>query len=445
MDNFRRKGIIFVLLVIFACIGIVFYTVFHDDSGVVVPQLVGMNLTEASDALTKIGLTAKVDKVQSTEAENTVVTQDIKPGTKVKQGKSLVLQVSRGGKQVRMPDVRMMKANAAVQKLEQEGFKVTQTVRVEDSEKEPGTVLAQNPCGGQQAEAGCSVELLVCAGGASSEGMVYVPNLRGKTAEEAEILLAKNGLIVGEKTEISSSAKEGTVVSTKPGIGARVETGSAINLNIADGQAETKAVPEEEKVEKESTVKAVKTAEKPIVKKEDKKSKTETKSEKQQKEDAKKAAAKTETKKAVKEETKPAAKTETKAEAKQAAAKAETKQQSKTETKTAAKTETKQAEAVKPKEAETKAEAKTEAAAETKPAAAKSDLPEKSTRMRYVVPPLTKPMSLKITLRDAEGSHVLKDATVQGNEVISVPVRYKGKASLAISLGGETIWEESYK
>lgn len=451
MDNFRRKGIIFVFLIIVICLGVVFYTVFHDDSGVVVPQLVGMSVSEASDALEEIGLTAKVDKVDSSEAENVVLTQDIEPGTKVKRGKSLVLQVSRGGKQTEIPDVRSLKAEDAVRRLEQEGFKVTQTLRVEDSEKTPGTVIAQNPCGGEKVDAGCNVELLVCAGGVSSEGMVYVPDLRGKTAEEAEILLGKSGLIVGEKTEINSSVKVGTVASTKPAIGARVEKGSAVTLNISNGQKETKPVVETDAT-KESAVKAVKTVEKPmkpVVKKEEKKAASEIKIEKQpktdakkaqQKEEAKKTVTKTETKKSTKEETKSVAKTESKKETK-----TETKSVAKTAAKTEAKQQPKQTETQKPKETAIKAAAKAETPTETKAAETKSELPEKSTRVRYVVPPLSKPMSLKITVRDAEGTHTLKDVTVKGSEVISLPVKYKGKANLSITLGGETIWQENYK
>lgn len=464
MSNFRRYVITTVILIIISCFGVLFYTIFHDDDSVTVPQLVGMSLPDASDALSELGLSAKVEKVDSQEAENTVLTQDVKPGKKVKPGKSLILQVSGGGKQVKIPDVRSMKTEDAIRTLEEAGFNVTKTLKVNDAEHEPGTVLAQNPYGGQTVDSGTAVELLVCAGNALGEGSVYVPDLRGKNVAEAEMILNKAGLAAGEKTVIASVAPEGTVVATKPGIGAKVETGAAIALSVSSGKEAESAkqpVTGNSDVKKENTVKAVKAEAKA-----DRVKKTETKTAAKAEKQAAKTVAKTEVKQSAKTAAKPVVKdtkTETKQTAKAEAAvkdtKTEAKQTAKTDEKTAAKetktetkqpvkseakTETKQIAKTEAK-TETKAETKQPAKTETKAAEAKQEQPLKSAKLRYVVPPLVKPMSFKVTLEDARGTHVLKDTTVQGNEVFSIPIKYAGKANLTILLGGEEVWQEFYK
>lgn len=427
MSNFRRYAITTVILIIISCFGVLFYTIFHDDGSVTVPQLVGMSLPEASDTLSELGLSAKVEKVDSQEAENTVLTQDVKPGKKVKPGKSLILQVSGGGKQIKIPDVRSMKTEDAIRTLEEAGFSVTKTLKVNDAEHEPGTVLAQNPYGGQTVDSGVGVELLVCAGNALSEGAVYVPDVRGKNVAEAEMILNKAGLVAGDKTVIASVAPEGSVVATKPGIGAKVDTGAAIAFSVSSGKEAESTKPaaaNNSNVKKENTVKVVKAAAKADSAKE-----TETKTVSKTEKQTVKTAVKSEAKPAVKDtktETKQTAKPDEKAAAKE----------TKTETKQLAKTDAK---------AEPKAETKQPAKTETKAAETKQEQPMKSTKLRYVVPPLVKPMSFKATLQDARGTHVLKDTTVQGNEVFSIPIRYAGKANLTILLGGEEVWQENYK
>jgi len=417
MSNIRRYIVTIVILIIISCFGVLLYTIFHDDGQVTVPQLVGMSLPEASDALTKLGITAKVEKVDSQEAVNTVLTQSIKPGKKVKPGESMILQISSGGKQTKIPDVRKMKTADAICTLEEAGFSVTKTIKVNDAEHEPDTVLAQNPYGGQSVATETSVELLVCEGNALGEGSVYVPDLRGKKLDEAEKILAESGLAIGEKNIAASVAPEGTVLGTKPGIGAKVDGGSSVSVTVSSGKEAEKKVAETDAgtVNKESTVKVVKAQPKAEPKK-------------------------TETKAAVKTDSKQAAKAETKT-----TAKTEEKQTAKAETKTAAKTEEKQATKAEAKVAAKEPETKQPEKTETKTAETKPEEPQKSAKLRYVVPPLVKPMNLKVTLQDSRGTHVLKDVTVKGNEVYMIPIRYSGKANLTILLGGEEVWQESYR
>ena len=60
------------------------------------------------------------------------------------------------------------------------------------------------------------------------------------------------------------------------------------------------------------------------------------------------------------------------------------------------------------------------------------------------MPPLTKPMSLKIEMTDAAGTRVLKDSMVNGSEYISMNVNYSGEAKITIYLGGDFVWQDRY-
>jgi serine/threonine-protein kinase len=69
----------------------------------------------------------------------------------------------------------------------------------------------------------------------------------------------------------------------------------------------------------------------------------------------------------------------------------------------------------------------------------------KKAKIRYQVPPLSKPLRLSIELVDAKGSKKLVDKEVAGGEYISMEVPYVKEAAVTIYLGGEFVWQERYR
>ena len=65
---------------------------------------------------------------------------------------------------------------------------------------------------------------------------VEVPRLFGKTAAEAQALLAEVGLVAAINPEqVRSTAAKDTVAYTRPGNGANVESGSTVEIRISNG------------------------------------------------------------------------------------------------------------------------------------------------------------------------------------------------------------------
>ncbi len=60
------------------------------------------------------------------------------------------------------------------------------------------------------------------------------------------------------------------------------------------------------------------------------------------------------------------------------------------------------------------------------------------------MPPLTKPLSLKIEMTDDSGTRVLKDGMANSGEYISMNVPYTGEARITIFLGGDFVWQDRY-
>lgn len=72
-------------------------------------------------------------------------------------------------------------------------------------------------------------------------------------------------------------------------------------------------------------------------------------------------------------------------------------------------------------------------------------LPVKTAKIRYQVPPLTKPLSLKIAITDQTGTRVLREMQAKGGEYITIDAPYSGMAGVSVQLGGELVWQERYQ
>jgi beta-lactam-binding protein with PASTA domain/tRNA A-37 threonylcarbamoyl transferase component Bud32 len=138
---------------------------------------------------------------------------------------------------VEVPRVIGETRQEAEQELEQAGF----VVRVErdfNADFARNLVFDQRPPGGTQAEQGSEVTIFVSKG----EEQVTVPNLVGKSRQEAEQILSERDLEVGLVTERDDPAEPGTVLEQSPSAGERVDPGTPVNLIVSSGPG-TVAVP----------------------------------------------------------------------------------------------------------------------------------------------------------------------------------------------------------
>ncbi len=202
----------------------------------IVPNVVGMTVTEAGDALTKAGLTAKATYKESTEYDKDyIVSQDIEGNTEVQSGTVLNLVVSSGkiiG--VAVPDVVGKTEAEAKVALEAEGFAMQKQLQ-ESSTVEKGNVISQNPLGATTAAKGSPVTVVISSG--SSVEQISMPDLSGKTEEEAKVIIEEEGLTIGTVAEEDSDTVEkGKVISQAPAAGGMVDKGTAVDLKISLGK-----------------------------------------------------------------------------------------------------------------------------------------------------------------------------------------------------------------
>jgi eukaryotic-like serine/threonine-protein kinase len=130
------------------------------DPHVTTPTVVGFDQATATSKLQALGLEVAVQTASSkSQAVGQVLKASPGAGETLVRGSTVTLTVSSGPKLVVIPPVVGDDRDDAVSELEDRGFAVTVTTATSSSDQD-GTVLAQNPAGGQAPE-GSTVTLTV--------------------------------------------------------------------------------------------------------------------------------------------------------------------------------------------------------------------------------------------------------------------------------------------
>jgi serine/threonine-protein kinase len=195
---------------------------------VVVPRLVGKDVSEALSQLSNLGLRARTRAVFSEQPLNIVVRQNPKAGTEVDKGSTVVLNVSKGVQMVAVPDVLFQSQSSAVAELEDAGLKVS--VQEVESDEGKGLVVGQSAEPGTEVEVGTTVTISVSLG---PPPVVTVPSVLGLDAESARATLEEAGLSVEVVEEpVLLPGNDGLVLQQDPGPGAEVEPESTVTIVV---------------------------------------------------------------------------------------------------------------------------------------------------------------------------------------------------------------------
>ena len=193
-----------------------------------VPDVVGMNYGDAVQALNNANLNAKKHEVFSQKPAGQVVAQDPSAGEDVVEGTEVVLDVSKGAKQVEVPNVVGMTEADARSTLEAAGFEVSSTSAPSDTTPQ-GNVSDQSPDGGTQAVKGSTVAITVSSGPSTTT----VPDEIGQDKQVAIDNLKANGFKVhAENVTCGDPNQDNIVQDQDPAGGSDAPTGSTVNIFV---------------------------------------------------------------------------------------------------------------------------------------------------------------------------------------------------------------------
>ncbi len=207
------------------------------EETVAVPYVVGLQQANAVNKIEEKGLTPQVRPVSNSDVEEGVVfNQSPTEGTRVDKETVVTIDVSSGKPEVTIPSVVGQTDDDAVAELTRAGLNV-QVVEV-NSDRDVGTVTAQNPGAGTVVVEGTQVRINVSRG----PKPVTVPNVVGLPYDQAASELQRNGFSVSRIDEESDQAA-GIVTRQTPSGGSEGSKGSTVTVTVSKGPS-TSAVPD---------------------------------------------------------------------------------------------------------------------------------------------------------------------------------------------------------
>jgi serine/threonine-protein kinase len=203
---------------------------FFKVNDVVVPNIVGLSLNQASKILSDHNLNMEISEEQySDKPENTILSQDPSQGSVVKAGSTVYVVISKGRQVVVVPNVINKDYLEAKNILENMGLKANIIEQYNDQFAK-GYVFDQNPRQGVQVEYNTAIALYVSKG----QQPAIMPNVVNMTLEEATTALENAGLKLGkviykETTEVP----EGVVLEQSVPPDSEIQKGSPIDLIVS--------------------------------------------------------------------------------------------------------------------------------------------------------------------------------------------------------------------
>ncbi|RHV50301.1 Stk1 family PASTA domain-containing Ser/Thr kinase [Lachnospiraceae bacterium OM04-12BH] len=201
-------------------------------------DVVGKNIDDVKVALLNINLTPEIQYEENTQyAQGIVIKASANVGEMVDEGTNIVLTVSAGSEGIEVPKVVGLSEAEAVSNLEQKGFQVSKTSAA-DQYIQKGNVISQSPEGGSKAFSGATVTICISTG--IENAKISVPDVMGKSEDEAMSILVEAGLQLGSVTEVTNNNTDylGLVCYQSYSARTYVDAGTRVDIHVSVGPAQ---------------------------------------------------------------------------------------------------------------------------------------------------------------------------------------------------------------
>ncbi len=233
----RRWGpAIAVLLLLGAVAGAAFgawYLAAGPGRTIAVPGVLGLDVAAATELASQndLSLTVTGEAYSETVAAGIVLAADPEPGSAVSPGTEIAATVSLGPERFAVPVLTGLTEAEAVEALTAAGLRAGDISNEWDAVIPTGEVVSSTPGAGEELKADSTVGLVISKG----PQPVELPDLTGTPVDEATAALVGQGLQVDTTEEFSTAYSTGTVISSVPAAGEKVDVGGTVTLVVSKG------------------------------------------------------------------------------------------------------------------------------------------------------------------------------------------------------------------
>ena len=204
-----------------------------------VPDLLGRSEEEAKNLIEDLGLVFKVSKREYSKEydEGHVMEQSVDEGAKVKENYPVEVVISRGEKEIVVPNLLGRYAIEIGSILGEAGLSEGEATEENSDTYLAGQIIDQYPAANTPAKENDKVNYVVSIG----PKIIYVkmPNVLNINLETAKLSIVQHGLAVGQvNEEPSEEIAEGLVMRQSVTAGLDVEQGTSIWLTVSLGKPE---------------------------------------------------------------------------------------------------------------------------------------------------------------------------------------------------------------
>lgn len=195
-------------------------------------DVTGYTLSDAQKDLAYDKFQIKVDHKFDPSAKGTVIAEQPKAGTKLRQGSIVTLVVSDGPQPIKMPRLIGLTIDKAREIAARDGFTINVTETAALNDIPPNVIASQDVTAGTiiPADHSQSVNVVVSTGG----GLSNVPNVVNQDYVSANTALTKAGFPVDITYMIHpASADNGLVVAQDPSGGTPLEKGNTVKITVS--------------------------------------------------------------------------------------------------------------------------------------------------------------------------------------------------------------------
>lgn len=232
--NFWPWLLLLLLLVLGGLAALWYFTKEDDPETKPVPVVVRLTEQDARDRLDDEGFEVQVRRAANEAPQGVVFAQDPRGGAELEEGETVTIDVSSGPAEVDVPNVVGLPFAQAQERLGEAGLTARRFGVF--SEEPPGVVVAQDPAAGEKAAEDSAVRVNVSRG----TGRVDVPDVVGRTADEAGSILRRAGL-QARVVQVPSDEPRGTVVAQSPSAGSQIARGERVRINVSNGEGAAEA------------------------------------------------------------------------------------------------------------------------------------------------------------------------------------------------------------
>lgn len=215
--------------------------IIKSEDTVIVPNLVGKDVVSALELLTDLQLNTKVNGSEYNQRfpKNHVTFQEPEAGSEIKKDRDVRIIISRGAKNILMPNIVTLSDQQARMIIEENGLTRGQLSNTYSNSVEKDHVIVQVPTAGTMITRGAKVNILVSLG---PRPVKYVmPDLSGHSFEQAVFMIENANLTVGNiRSRFDKLKIRNSILLQDPPAGYSVNVNSPVDLvlNRASGKAD---------------------------------------------------------------------------------------------------------------------------------------------------------------------------------------------------------------